>query len=106
MNRYPSEIRQHLIANIYIRGGGANIRGIEDRIRRDIEQNVILDGKHGPMKINTHVSANPITNTWTNLHNLVNERKTELEPFWITKKEYEECGDNAELLKPFAFTNK
>jgi len=98
-NKYPKDTRQKLLAHIYLRGGGANVSGQAERIRHDI-----LRCLEEPLDVQVHVSEDALTSNWRLMGRLASQKKA-LEPFWITRREYEEYGESADHLKQFAFSN-
>lgn len=99
-NKYPKETRHKLLANIYLRGGGATISGQAERIRHDI-----LKCLEEPLDVKVHVTEDALMSNWKLMSRMAGQKKAVLEPYWITRKEYEEYGESADHLKQFAFTN-
>lgn len=100
LTRYPQEIRVKLAKNIFLRGGGAKIDNIGQRIAHDLRRHFDYS-----LEVNLHVEEDPVLGNWKLMKRMMDERKQELEPYWITKEMFQNSSDISELFKPFAFTN-
>lgn len=100
-NKFPSDVRQKLFNNIYLRGGGASLDGICERLKYDIERN-----SECSLNVQIHKNADPVRSGWKNMHKMLSERKSEMESYWITKAEYEEMGDYCSIPRKFAYSNR
>jgi actin-related protein len=99
-NRFPEEIRTKILKNIYLRGGGAKIDQIGDRITHDLRKNYSTT-----LESTVHITEDPVNSNYELMQKMLQERKDELQKYWITRQQFEENGDSSDIFKPFAFTN-
>lgn len=99
-NRFPQEIRNKLLKNLYLRGGGAKFDRISDRIVQDLRKNY-----DESLEVNVHITEDPVGSNYELMHRMLTERKAELQKYWITRQQFEENTDSSDLFKSFAFSN-
>ncbi|XP_069608437.1 actin-related protein 5 [Ranitomeya imitator] len=98
LDRYPREVQQELVQNVFLTGGNVMYPGIKARMEKELLQ-------MRPFGSTFHVSlaAHPVLDAWQGasewaLQNL------EKEEGWISRKEYEEMG--GEYLKEHVASNR
>lgn len=96
-DQFGSDYRIQLLSNIYISGGGAQIRDVGERLKYDIQA-----GVDKPLNMKISYSQNPVIDSWHGLKNF-SGNKAAFDKFSMTRQEYFECGENA--LKNFCLSN-
>jgi actin-related protein len=104
-NKYPRELRESMLSNILIRvgclltqGGGAGIDGLVSRIDFDLRANY-----GDELELNTRRVEDGVNGNWRSMAGLVKGREQWLDGQWITRKEFEEAGDEYLYEKQLSF---
>jgi len=93
---YDSETRNILARNIYITGGFSQVPGLANRIEKEMKM-LLEPGSD----IIIQYSENPMLDAWKGA--ALFARNEDLDPYWITLKDYEEKG--ASYLKEHQCSN-
>jgi actin-related protein 5 len=96
-DQFGSDYRIQLLSNIYISGGGAQIRDVGERLKYDIQSEV-----DKPLDIKVSYSQNPIMDPWHGMKSFTSNKEA-FNKFSITKQDWFESGENA--LKNFCLNN-
>ncbi|KAG9510640.1 Actin-related protein 6, partial [Fragariocoptes setiger] len=89
INSIPEKLRPHLFENILLTGGNALFEGFKERVFSGIRSYCPAE-----FKVNVTLASNPITNSWEGGRVLANQYPDLLKSMIITKKDYDESGDN------------
>jgi len=93
INSLPKQIHPFLYANIVLTGGNVNIPGFRERVLKGVR-------KYCPShyQVNVFLPDNPATYAWAGGKSLANQHPDLLKELSVTRKEYEESGDNKKQI--------
>lgn len=89
INSVPKKARPLLYANIVLTGGNVKIPGFKERVEKGIRAYC-----PNQFQVFVHSSKDPITHAWYGGKVLASDHAHLLSPQMITKKDYEESGEN------------
>lgn len=89
INSLPKQLHPLLYSNIVLTGGNANLPGFKERIMQGIRSYCPVD-----YQINVFLPDTPITHAWFGGKELATKYREVYKQQVITKKEYEESGEN------------
>lgn len=89
INALPKQLQPLLYSNIVLTGGNANIPGFKDRIAKGIRSYCPIQ-----YPVNVSLPEDPITHAWFGGKILATEHQDVLKRLVVTRKEYEESGEN------------
>jgi len=96
-NQFSHEYKIQLLSNIYISGGGAQIKDIGDRLKYDIQSNLEKD-----VNIKITYSTNPMLDPWHGLKSFSSNTQA-FNKYSISRQEYLEKGEN--VFQNFCLSN-
>eukprot|EP00828_Plagiopyla_frontata_P027736 TRINITY_DN3597_c0_g1_i3.p1 TRINITY_DN3597_c0_g1~~TRINITY_DN3597_c0_g1_i3.p1 ORF type:complete len:554 (-),score=92.69 TRINITY_DN3597_c0_g1_i3:60-1721(-) len=94
IQKYPKEIQQQLLQNIVICGGGAKVKGIQQRVRQDL-----ISANNVGVEVNVSLGGN-MEETWKGMKQW-SENEGCREGF-VKRKDYEEQGARVFKMNPFS----
>lgn len=93
INSLPEQLHPFLYANIVLTGGNVNIPGFKDRVLKGVRTYC-----PAPYRVNVYLPDNPITYSWFGGKILATSHQETLKQLVVTKKEYEESGENKKQI--------
>ncbi|XP_072487600.1 actin-related protein 5 [Notamacropus eugenii] len=97
LDRYPKEIQEALVQNVFLTGGNVMYPGMKSRIEKEL-----LEMRPFQSSFQVQVASNPILDAWYGARDWALEHMNR-EEGWITRKDYEEKG--GEYLKEHSASN-
>ncbi|XP_038605969.1 actin-related protein 5 [Tachyglossus aculeatus] len=97
LDRFPKEVQETLVQNVFLTGGNMMYPGMKSRIEKEL-----LEMRPFQSSFQVHVASNPILDAWHGARDWALEHMNH-EEGWITRKDYEEKG--GEYLKEHAASN-
>ncbi|KAM4623260.1 actin-related protein 5 [Discoglossus pictus] len=97
LERYPPEVQQELVGNVFLTGGNVMYPGMQGRMEREL-----LQMRPFQSTFQVSLASNPVLDAWHGASNWALQN-LESEEGWISRREYEEMG--GEYLKEHAASN-
>uniref|UniRef100_A0A6I8MX87 Actin-related protein 5 n=2 Tax=Ornithorhynchus anatinus TaxID=9258 RepID=A0A6I8MX87_ORNAN len=97
LDRFPKEVQDTLVQNVFLTGGNMMYPGMKSRIEKEL-----LEMRPFQSSFQVHVASNPILDAWYGARDWALEHMNS-EEGWITRKDYEEKG--GEYLREHAASN-
>uniref|UniRef100_F6UT25 Actin-related protein 5 n=1 Tax=Monodelphis domestica TaxID=13616 RepID=F6UT25_MONDO len=97
LDRYPKEIQEALVQNVFLTGGNVMYPGMKSRIEKEL-----LEMRPFQSSFQVQVASNPVLDAWYGARDWALEHMNR-EEGWITRKDYEEKG--GEYLKEHSASN-
>ncbi|KAM4692331.1 actin-related protein 5 [Rhinophrynus dorsalis] len=97
LERYPQEVQQELVQNVFLTGGNVMYPGIKGRMEKEL-----LQMRPFGSSFQVSLASHPVLDSWHGAANWALQN-LESEEGWISRKEYEEMG--GEYLKEHAASN-
>ncbi|XP_030068923.1 actin-related protein 5 [Microcaecilia unicolor] len=91
LDRYPKEVQEELVQNVFLTGGNMMFPGMKARIQREL-----LEMRPFKSTFQVNLASNPILDAWYGARDWALDYMNH-EEGWITRKDYEEKG--GEYLK-------
>lgn len=89
LDSYDPNIKERLLNNIYVVGGGACISGMTERLQNDLW--ICFSGK-GASSVKVHTSNSPVLTGYQGARSFFKDYENKLAQWAYTKAEYEEHG--------------
>lgn len=89
INSLPKKIQPLMYANIILTGGSVNIKGLKERLTKGIRSYCPVH-----YDVNVNLTDNPITHAWHGGKVLATKHSDLYQSLAVTKKEYDESGEN------------
>ncbi|XP_029468681.1 actin-related protein 5 [Rhinatrema bivittatum] len=97
LDRYPKEVQEELVQNVFLTGGNMMFPGMKSRIQREL-----LQMRPFQSTFQVNLASNPIMDAWYGARDWALEHMNR-EEGWVTRKDYEEKG--GEYLKEHCTSN-
>ncbi|XP_069508471.1 actin-related protein 5 [Ambystoma mexicanum] len=97
LDRYPKDVQEELVQNVFLTGGNVMYPGMKARIQKEL-----LEMRPFQSTFQVNMASNPILDTWYGARDWALEHMDD-EEGWITRLEYEEKG--GEYLKEHSASN-
>ncbi|XP_074068061.1 actin-related protein 5 isoform X2 [Macrotis lagotis] len=97
LDRYPKEIQEALVQNVFLTGGNVMYPGMKSRIEKEL-----LEMRPFQSSFQVQIASNPVLDSWYGARDWALEHMNR-EEGWITRKDYEEKG--GEYLKEHSASN-
>nr|XP_033770780.1 actin-related protein 5 [Geotrypetes seraphini] len=91
LDRYPKEVQEELVQNVFLTGGNMTFPGMKARIEREL-----LEMRPFQSTFQVKLASNPTLDAWYGAHDWTLDYMNS-EEGWITRKDYDEKG--GEYLK-------
>ncbi|KAK2116974.1 Actin- protein 5 [Saguinus oedipus] len=97
LDRYPKDIQEMLVQNVFLTGGNTMYPGMKARIEKEL-----LEMRPFQSSFQVQLASNPVLDAWYGARDWALDHLDDNE-VWITRKEYEEKG--GEYLKEHCASN-
>lgn len=97
LDRYPKDVQDELVQNVFLTGGNVMYPGLKSRIHKEL-----LEMRPFQSTFQVNMASNPILDTWYEARDWALEHM-ENEEGWITRQDYEEKG--GQYLKEHSASN-
>nr|XP_031543689.1 actin-related protein 5 [Vicugna pacos] len=86
LDRYPTDVQELLVQNVFLTGGNMMYPGMKGRIEKEL-----LEMRPFQSSFQVQLASNPVLDAWYGARDWALDHLDD-EDVWITKKEYEEKG--------------